>query len=154
MHFDAAKDIATVFGVAIALFALIKGVIEYRHQGAQKRAESFALMRQRFKDDLSFKEICDLLEMDDPRLVDIEFKDKRDFLGFFEEIALMVNSKLISPAGAHYMFGDYAIRCFDSSNFWTTVNRDSPYWSLFNEFARQMKDIEKDFSSKKRALRF
>jgi hypothetical protein len=40
------------------------------------------------------------------------------FLGFFEEVALMMNSGLIRKEVAHYMFGYYAIHCWDSKNFW------------------------------------
>jgi hypothetical protein len=81
-----------MLGVAIALVTLVKGFIEFTAQGAQKRVEQFASMRKRFKDDTGFKEICDLLETDHPKLREVPFKDKRDFLGFFEEIALMLNS--------------------------------------------------------------
>lgn len=141
-----AKDLATIIGVVVALVTLIKGVVEYAHQGAQKRAERFTSMRIRFKEDTSFKEICDLLETDDPRLAQVPFKDKRDFLGFFEEVALMLNSKLIRPAVAHYMFGYYAIRCAESDNFWSDVNRDTPYWALFNDFVARMKMAEQAFN--------
>ena len=66
MTLNDAKDLATIVGVAVALFTLIKGVLEFTAQGAQKRAEQFASVRKRFKDDASFREICDLLETDDP----------------------------------------------------------------------------------------
>ena len=154
MSLTDAKDIATILGVVAALVTLVKGVIEYVHQGAQKRVERFTAMRQRFKDDPAFKEMCDLLETDDPRLAEIPFKDKRDLLGFFEEVALMLNSKLIQPAVAHYMFGYYALRCAESKNFWSDVNRASPYWALFNDFVARMKKVEEGFVFKRRALRF
>lgn len=148
------KDAATVLGAAIALVAFAKGVYEYIKQGTQKRAEQFIEMRKRFKENVCFKDLAGLVENNDPKLVDVPFKDKRDYLGFFEEVSLMVNSGLIKPAVAHYMFGYYAIRCWESDHFWSGVNRDSPYWAIFKDFAAMMKKIEDEFEYDKRKLRF
>jgi hypothetical protein len=82
------------------------------------------------------------------------FKEKRDLLGFFEEIALMMNSGLIRNEVAHYMFGYYAIKCWESKYFWSTVYRESIYWSLFRDFVEQMKQIEQSFQYNKRKFRF
>lgn len=148
------KDVATIVGGVIALATLIKSVIEYTKQGAQDRAEQFETLRVRFKNDESFTDMCDLLETDSQRLQEIPFKQKRDFLGFFEEIALIVNTGLMKKSVAHYMFGYYALRCWKSQNFWSGVNRNSPYWALFNHFAKQMEKIEQDFSFDPRNYRF
>jgi len=111
------KDIATVLATVVALATLVVGVREYERQGAQKRAEYFAQMRVRMKENNTFKEIFALAEADDSRLAEIPFKDKRDVLGFFDEIAIGIESGLIRPEVAHYMFGYYAIRCGESKNF-------------------------------------
>ncbi|MCD9186637.1 MAG: hypothetical protein LUM44_09395 [Pyrinomonadaceae bacterium] len=148
------KNIATIIGGVVALFALIKGVYEYIKQGAQKRAEQFFEMRNRFKDKDSFKEIADLTELDDPKLKEIPFKEKRDYLGFMEEIAISVNSKLIKPEIAHYMFGYYAIKCWKSRNFWSDINRDSLYWIVFKTFVEKMQEIEKNFEYDEKRMRF
>ena len=55
----------------------------------------------------------------------------------------MHNSGLLRTSVAHYMFGYYAIRCYQSKNFWNDVNRDSYYWAIFVNFARKMEAIEK-----------
>jgi hypothetical protein len=136
------------------LLTLIKGVFEYAKQGAQKRAAQFVEMRRRFKENDSFKEIASFIELNDPKLSSMPFKDKRDYLGFFEEVALMVNSGLIKPEVAHYMFGYYAIRCWENDAFWGDVNRESLYWSLFKEFVAKMKAIENSFVYNERKLRF
>jgi hypothetical protein len=148
------KDIATIAGVVIALFALAKGVYEYVRQGAQRRAEQFIEMRKRLKENDTFRELAALLETNNPKLESVPYKDKRDYLGFFEEIALMVNSGLIRVELAHYMFGYYAIRCWESDQFWSDVNRDSQYWVLFKEFVRKMKEIEDSFTYDERKFRF
>lgn len=73
---------------------------------------------------------------------EIPFSDKRDFLGLFEEVAIMMNSGLIKKEIAHYMFGYYAIRCWEGKNFWHSVNKTSLYWQVFIDFVTEMKDIE------------
>ena len=148
------KNVSEIAGAVIALGALIQGLIEYTHQGAQKRAEHFLNMRQRLKESEVFEELCSLLETDDPRLSEIPFKDKRSLLGLFEEVALMMNSGLIRKDVAHYMFGYYAIRCWESRNFWSDVNRDSIYWSLFKDFVKKMRAIESSFSFRSWRYRF
>jgi hypothetical protein len=116
------KDVATIIGAAIALGTLMKTLIEYTKQGAQKRAEQFEKLRVRFKDDQMFKQICDLLEDDGEDLEKMPFRDKRDFLGFFEELALMVNSGLMNKAVAHYMFGYTAVRLNSNRISWLTFS--------------------------------
>ena len=148
------KDAATAVGVLVALLTLVKGVYEYAKQGAQKRAEQFVEMRRRFKENDPFKEIASLIEQNDPKLSSVAFKDKLYYVGFFEEVALMVNSDLIKPEVAHYMFGYYAIRCWENDMFWRDVNRNTPYWSLFTAFVTKMKAIEDSFVYNERKLRF
>ena len=84
----------------------------------------------------------------------VPFKVKRDYLGLFEEIAIAMNSGLIKAEVAHYMFGYYALLCRDSPDFWSNVNRASPYWSLFHDFCDQM-EIERDhFAFRRQDYRF
>jgi len=150
------KDLATIIGVAIAAFTLIRAFLEYRGQGIQKRVERFLEMRKRFEENAQLKEICNLLEYKDKRLAEIPFKAKRDLLGFYEEIAIMLNSGIIRREVAHYMFGYYAIRCWESDDFWRDVNRNSRYWAVFKNFALEMKDIEtsKEFKALGETERF
>lgn len=154
MNISDIKDVSTIFGAVIALLALIKGLLEYIKQGAQKRAEHFLTMRKRLKENDAFKLICALLEMDNSELLDVPFKDKRDFLGLFEEVAIGLNSGLIRLSVAHYMFGYYAIRCWESQHFWEDVNRDSIYWIVFKDFVDQMSAEEKNFRYRRCEFRF
>ena len=115
---------------------------------------TFADVSNLDKDNQVFRELCALTETDAQDLRETPFKDKRDFLGFFEEVALMTNSCLIREAVAHYMFGYYAIRCWESRNFWHGVNRESPYWSLFRDFVERMKAHEAGFKFNRDLMRF
>ncbi len=143
-------EIATVTGVIVSLLTLLQSANEYIRQGAIKRAEHFIEIRKRLKENATFKMIADLTERNDPELMKIPFKDKRDYLGLFEEVAIAMNSGLIRKHVAHYMFGYYAIRCWESTNFWSDVNRNSFYWTLFKDFAEQMKKIEAKFKYRRK----
>jgi hypothetical protein len=129
----------------ISLLTWMKGVYEYTRQLAQKRSEQYAEMRKRFRESEVISKLISMLEKNDSNLAEVSWSEKVELLGFYEDIALMVNSGLIKRDVAFYMFGYYAIRCWESEYFWDDVNRDSPYWSLFRIFASQMKAIEELF---------
>jgi hypothetical protein len=138
-----------VVGALVALVTLVKALVEYRQQGRQKRAEHFFDLRSRLKGSREFAPVAELIDnahMADAarrKLQEVPFHIKRDYLGLFEEIAIAMNSGLIKPQVAHYMFGYYALLCRDSNEFWFDVNRLSDYWSLFNDFCDQM-EIERE----------
>ena len=137
----------------VALATLIKGLVEYRKQGATKRAEMFLQLRTRLRQDASFSRICDLLEVDSHELRDIPLVERDRFIGFFEELALMRNSGLINEDVTLYMFGYFAIRCYHSENFWFNLNKDQPLWSLFMDFAIQMDRAHKEFKYERARFR-
>ena len=151
---DITKDFAIILAGLIALVTFFHGVLEYGRQGAQLRTQQFVQMRRRFMEEASFREMCTLLISDDPRLRDIPTQEKRNFGGFMEEIALLVNSGVLKKEVAHYMFGYYAILCWKSDNFWHGIDRNSIYWSLFRDFVSQMELCEKSFKHDPKTLRF
>jgi len=145
------KTVAAVIAAAVALATLMKGTLEYVKQGAQKRTELFLLMRDRYD---KFLDICTLLEhQNEPEaskeLRALSFDKKRDFIGFYEELAMMTRGGLIRPAVVHYMFGYYALRCWESDDFWSPSaggpSRESLYWGLFRSFVERAKKEEERF---------
>lgn len=128
----------------IAIITIIKGYFEYKLQNKQKRMEFYEKYRKQLKEEERFKRIITGLDTDSEDLKNIPRIDKYYFLGFYEDIAILIKNNLIKPNIAHYMFGYYAIRCLDSKNFWNDINRQSIYWSLFNEFAEEMKRREEN----------
>jgi hypothetical protein len=111
-------------------------------------------MRRKLTEKATFKNLCDLLAENDPKLKDIPIGERHDFLGFFEEVALIVNSGFMRKEVAFYMFGYYVIQCSKSNYFWDKINRDSIYWSLFNDFAEQMQNEEDSFEPDRIKYRF
>lgn len=151
---EQAKDSATIIAALLGLATIIKGVVEYVRQGVERRAERFVAMRVRLYGNEKFREICVLLDSEDARLREIPRFDRYEYLGLLEDVALMLNSGLIRPSVAHYMFGYFAIRCWRSEHFWHDIARDSSYWALFEDFVIQMQEIEKDFVYDRSALKF
>lgn len=141
------KDVITiilaVFAGIITLATFIKAIIEYRLQGRQKRAELFDKFKTLSRTEPRIATVYDLLESNNAALSAIPMQDRYYFLGFYEQLAIAVNSGLIKENVAHYMFGYFAIRCQESTNFWNGLNQDSYYWSVFNSFANKMKQAEK-----------
>jgi len=154
MNITALKDFSIIVGGLVTIFAFVNGLLEYRRQGAQKRVEHFTMLRRRLKENPVFKEICSLMFANDPRLAEIDPQDKRDFIGLLEEVALQVNSGLIRPELAHYMFGYYTISCLESTHFWANLTLDKTYWNLFYDFAREIKTREGSGGYDRQRLRF
>ncbi|NDJ22855.1 hypothetical protein GS682_14665 [Nostoc sp. B(2019)] len=145
MTLDDWRNIAIIIGTFVALVTLMKGIYEYTRQLAQKRSEQYAEMRKRFRESEVISKLIGMLETNDSNLAEVSWSQKVELLGFYEDIALMVNSGIIKRNVAFYMFGYYALRCWESEYFWDDVNRDSPYWSLFRNFVNEMKAIEELF---------
>ena len=152
LDLEGARNVAIILGTIVAALTLIKAVAEYTRQNAQKRAEHYARLREQFHRTDRFTGLFDLIGEDDPKLSEIPFHIKQDFLGFYEDIAIMMNSGLLKKPVAHYMFSFYALRCWESKHFWTTMNRESEYWSLFQYFVTQMAAFEKNLVGKRTAV--
>lgn len=146
-----------------AITTFIFGIYQYRKNIIQNRSTIFLDMRRRYVDDKKFQNLFAFLENDSIELVSVPYKTKMRFLGFYEELAMLVNSKLIRKNVAFYMFGYHAIQAWDSENFWVLQNEDGEmagridkeaiYWSLFKNFVFQMKELEKAFKFKKSIFR-
>jgi hypothetical protein len=139
---NAIKAIVELVTATVALLALLKGLAEYIGQNALKRFEKYQDMNHKFCENAKIQRICDLLDSDRARLREMPFAEKKDFLGFYEDLALMCNSGLMNFKVAYYMFGYYIIRSRASDDFLQDVNIDGFYWSLFDCFAKKMKSFE------------
>lgn len=146
------KNWAIIAAGVVAFITLLVALLEYFRQGRQHRAENFIQMRRRFLETPEYRRILDQLAGDQPSLRDESVQEKRNFIGFLEEVALMVNSRLIRREVAHYMFGYYVLLAARSENFWVDLDKDSEYWTLFRGFAREMNEQRK--AATKEPLRF
>lgn len=136
-------DLAIIFGIIGSLLTFFKGIVEYSKQGSEKRADRFFKLEQEFLSNKNYKKICNLLESDNFELSNISYEDKVSFLGFLEQIALLVNSKLLSIEIASYVYGYYAEKCANSKNFWNDeLDKNSQYWKLFFSFVEKLRYID------------
>lgn len=147
------KNWAIIAAGVIAFITFVTGLLEYVRQGRQHRAQNFVQMRRRFLETPQYRQILDKLAVDDPTLANESIQEKRNFIGFLEEVALMVNSKLIRREVAHYMFGYYVLLAAKSQHFWSGLDKESPYWTVFREFAVEMGQMNETKSGKEE-LRF
>ncbi|KFF06103.1 hypothetical protein [Flavobacterium reichenbachii] len=140
------KDTLTIlissFVGLLTFCTLLKAIIEYRLQGRQKRAELFDKFKTTLMTENRIITINSYLEDDDINLINIPLIDRYYFLGYYEQIAIAVNSGLIKKDVAHYMFGYFAICCWKSDNFWAGINKESYYWSIFKKYVDNMQSLE------------
>lgn len=136
------KDVAIIVAGVVGFVTFFSGVLEYARQGRERRAEYFVQMRRRFLENDRFQNILSLLPGDSAELAKIPFQERRNFLGFFEELALMVHSKLIDDRVAHYMFGYYVLLAARSKQLWDGLDATSMYWTVFRNFAATMEEYE------------
>lgn len=131
--------IAAVGSTFVGVGALIKGVAEYSRHNSIKRVELFFEMRRRLKDDPRLSRVVQLIRKRDLEGVDgLELEDKLYFTGFFEEVALLLNSGLIRPQVANYMFGYYMLDCWNFDYFWEGLNKNTKHWAVLRDFVVQM----------------
>ena len=148
MTSDDARNIAIILSVGVAVLTLVKAVVEYTRQNSQRRAEHYLKLREKFSESEKFDNLFEMIEKNDPALSQIAVHRRQEFLGFYEDVALLVNSGLLRKPVAHYMFAYYAIRCWESDHFWDSMDRNSAYWRLFRHFVAQMEQVEKNVTAK------
>jgi hypothetical protein len=136
-------DLIQNLGIAATAVGLVMGYFEYLRQGRQRRAEKyFELVREFSK----FDEILDLLRTDSPALKKLKPHQRERFLGFYEDLALLINSNLIQEHLAFYTFGYWLDRAWASKNFWQDPkNKEDSYWFLLRQMHFRMRAKEGKF---------
>lgn len=153
---DQIKDWSIIAAGVVALTTFWFGLLQYRRENHNRRAEQFVSLRRRFLEDPLFREILNMLPHDDPKLAQISIQDRRNFLGFLEELALMVNSGLIKPEVARYMFGYYVCLANSSVHIWSGLDKESVYWTVFRTYANGLagRDLDQLRAVASQDLRF
>ncbi len=141
MDISTVKDVSIIVGGAIAFITLWQGLFQYTRQRHAARATQFIEMRRRFLEDKTFQELLRMIHDQCKDIASTPIQDRRNLVGFLEEIALMVNSSLIRPEVAHYMFGYYVLLVDDCVPFWDGLDRDGEYWAVFRSFAQRMRTM-------------
>jgi hypothetical protein len=153
MDLGTVKDVSIVVAGVATLAGFMAALFEYARQNHARRAEYFTSLRRRFLETPAFQPILACLATDDPCLAEVPIQDRRNFLGFFEEIQLMVDSRLVKPAIADIMFGRYVLMADRSQNLWKGLDRQDRYWAIFRRMAAEQRRLEAD-SGPAKPLRF
>ena len=138
------KIVASIATVVTFVWALWL----YLRQRKDKRAEQFLELRNYFRDNERFQNILEHL-CGDNDFTSISLNAKFEFMSFFEDVAFLMNSKLIKEEVVFYMFGGDAIIAWNNDKFWSQELRDNKLWSLLTDFVHQMEEKEKEFRYKR-----
>lgn len=136
----------------LALVGAAKFLLEYSRDNKRKRMEQYVSLRKKFRENDKFDEIFAWLdkydEAEDERdkavarlkLSEIPYGDRYEFVALLEDIAMAMNSGALKPRVANYMFGHYAILCWEVDEFWVHLRegKDEPYWALFKRFVKRL----------------
>jgi hypothetical protein len=160
---EAAKAAIEGFAVVVALLSFFIAMLTYLYQ--KKRDRDLALARERLKRFDKFQEFEKRYREEDALVKVREWiyreqnsnkvvtrpsaYDLQNFMEFFEEIAVMINSGLMNPDLASYTIGIDAARFYDTE----TQFHNDPYWTLFNSFAQRMKARFNPTATEPRAVR-
>jgi len=144
---DLISIIATIFAAIAALYA----VKSFAKSNEIKSAEFYLTLKARFKENESFTLIRELLYESAKNKEDEEKKEnikkttriKRiDYVGFMEEINILLNKKLISKDDVYLSFGQYILECDESEAFWLDLTKNDPLWKNFRDLVNKMKKIK------------
>lgn len=133
------KDVSIIVAGVIAFITLWTGMIQYGRQRHAERANQFIEMRRRFLENPGFRELLTLIAKGSEEVKDKPSQDRRNLVGFLEEVALLMNSGLIKKDVVHYMFGQAAIAIDSCEPFWEGLDKDSEYWTVFRGFVKEMR---------------
>lgn len=143
------SSIATPLGITVAVTgclsfivaasAFVKAVLEYERQNSLKRFEKYQEMFARYSD-RSFEGIRRALGEGGQKLADYNTEEKYEFMNFFEDVALMYQSKLMRIEVAAYMLGYDARTASTDPNFPVNLHlgKEDPNWTLFWNFCQRL----------------
>ncbi|WP_445216195.1 hypothetical protein ACKWRH_28300 [Bradyrhizobium sp. Pa8] len=147
---ESVKAITASVAAIIAICTFLWGVWVYRSQKKRdhelevakdrlSRFEKFQEFQKRYREEDALIKVRQWIYSEQhsstglPKPSDYELQQ---FMGFFEEIAIMINSGLMSDDLAAYTIGIDAARFYDT----VTTYHGDPYFRLFNSFALRMQN--------------
>ncbi len=137
------KDVSIIVAGAVTLVGLFASGWEYRKKNRADRATHFVELRRRFLEDRDFRRIQELLIADDPGLREISKQERRNFIGFLEEVGLMASSGIVRREIAWCMFGRYIELADASQNLWFGLDPGSQYWTVFKQTVKLIDEENK-----------
>jgi hypothetical protein len=128
----------------VAVLGVLGGMItfgwhtyEYMKKNALDRFNKFLVINKEFETDKCILKVRDAAEKKD--WAGVTKDDKYYFMTFYEQLALMMQSKLIMKSIVFYYYGFELIRIYKDEKFWEgNDSKEDPFWRLFAEIYAQM----------------
>ena len=132
-----------------AIVTIILAGLEFRKKNKLTRIEMYLKMRDYYARDKNLKKVCSALDGSKKKVKKLTHRQKRQFLGTMESVALLVNSKVINKYVAMYMVGYYVIAAYECDDFWVKgkLEKTEPIWALFTSFYEQNRRLRVKFDS-------
>lgn len=139
-------------GAIGGLVLFFRGIEEYILKNRLARFQQFIAQRKEFE---ASKELCgvnsEVLKGESNDMSGVEWWHRTYYLVFMENIALMMNSRLIDSNVVHNTWGASILACFENNSFWADIDKDrmdtlrrSPYWRVFYKLHDDMQAIDRE----------
>jgi hypothetical protein len=149
--------VSALVGVASFLLAIVGAYIAYRSY-QQRTAEiasknkldrfnNYLIANTYFENDKNINAVRDAAESGNWSTVT---KDHRYyFMAFYEQVALMMQSGLISEDAAFYIYGFELMRAYEDPEFWHNNDpKDDKYWELLRHLYERMFKYSKRYEDR------
>ena len=130
----------------VALAGICAWCVAQWRENDRRRFETFFKMQEEFRTNPRFGKIFDALNKK-VKLCQISNEDAEELASFLEEVAILVQSNVLSTKLVHYLFGYYTIQIVECEEFMEKIGANDTkdtkyiriYWSLLRYFAELMK---------------
>jgi hypothetical protein len=136
------KDLMPIITVLIVSIFLFFSIREFIKRGSKDRADFLLRLRDRFKTNELYMSFQSLVENDDnDSLTKTPLQDINRLIGFYEEIYLFSNISFMSKEVYFYLFGQYALDCYENTVLKERLCFDTTFrWSQFVKFCHEYKN--------------
>lgn len=139
MECECINTLITLFGFLVALVTIGFGFYQFKEEKRFRKLNHFTELRNRFKQNKDFTEIRQQVLKGDSK--DIDLMKLYDYVGFFEELQISINSGFVDEEKIYYLFGQY-ILAFDESNLSKCIDKEASLWSVHKKLVITMINIE------------
>jgi hypothetical protein len=145
MGCECITTLITLFGFLVALATIWFGFYQFKEEKRFKKLNHFTELRNRFKQNKDFTEIRKQVLKGDSK--DVDLIKLYDYVGFFEELQISINSGFVDEEKIYYLFGHY-ILAFEESDLSKYIDKKASLWSVYNKLITTMKNVKnKDYSN-------
>jgi hypothetical protein len=144
------EQLVQLVGIVGAFFAFFRGLAEYQRKNRLERYQQFITQRKEFEANSILTNVyVGVLQGPQHDMSGVPVWDRIFFLVFLENIALMMNSGLLSRNVVHNTWGNGVLQCWRNDSFWADIDaarlddaKRSPYWRVFGQLYQDMARVD------------